>query len=156
MRYRIWYLTVDWTDRNSPPHEGLVNVQQSKLVPCQVQCAAGPVGTTEYHWHHHQKSNHPSNHILPQIESACALPTVYLRAIPLKSSSVVSGKRNSRFALTLLPFIPNQNVFLLYGPHQSLVHASVMIRVKVWMMKHLLNEVFQLGLGSCIKLAMIL
>ena len=33
-----------------------------------------------------------------QIKSADALPTAYLRAIPPKPSSVVSGKRNSRFA----------------------------------------------------------
>ena len=36
---------------------------------------------------------------------------------------------------------------------QMMIH---LVRVKVWMTKHLLNEVFQLGLGSCIKLAMIL
>ena len=41
--------------------------------------------------------------VMPQIESADALPTVYLKAIPLKPSSVVSGKRNSRFARRPLP-----------------------------------------------------
>ena len=38
--------------------------------------------------------------------SADALPTAYLRAIPLKPSSVVSGKRNSRFARHPPPIYP--------------------------------------------------
>jgi len=30
IRYRIRYLTVDWTERNSPLHKGLVNVQHNR------------------------------------------------------------------------------------------------------------------------------
>ncbi len=41
--------------------------------------------------------------------------------------------------VSLFPFIPNQNAFVLYGPHQSLMHVMInLFRAKVWMMKHIL------------------
>ena len=52
------------------------------------------------------KIRSPSNHILPQIESADALPTADLKAVPLEPSSEVSDKTKSRFARRPHPIYP--------------------------------------------------
>ena len=88
--------------------------------------------------------------------NADAIPTAYLKAITLNllQRSLVKGTVVSLVAL--FPFIPNQNVFLLFCPHQPLEHVIIhLVLVKALMMKHHLNESFQLSQGCGITFATI-